>query len=161
MRDVPWAQLAVLACCAVQSRRLPIEWMKHTPYERFGWIALAVWLIPLAMRPWSRDPRPTAMWPSYVGLVLAFIGTVGDLNAIIYVGTAFAAAALLPPGWRWLAWLACAASWWTAFGYLLTSQSTTVVATSRIAVAAIGVALVLLPLSRAVRSSPTTTEVPT
>ncbi len=161
MRQVPWAQLAVLACCAVQCRRLPIEWIKHTPFERFGWIALAIWLLPVVLRPWSRDPHPTALWPSYLGLGLVFIGTVGQLNAVIYVGAAFAAAALVPPNWRWLVWLACAASWWTAFGYLLKSQSTTVVATLRIVVATIGAAVVVLPLCRAVRPLPTTAEVPT
>ncbi len=145
MRRVPWIQLAVLAWCAFECRALPVEWIKHTAYERFGWIALAVWLVPLAWRPWSRDQRPVAMWPSYVAIALAFIGRVGDNNAVLYLGAAFAATALLPTGWRWAVWLACATSWMTVFGYLLKDQATAVVATLRIVTAAVGAAIVLLP----------------
>lgn len=156
MRRVPWVQLAVFAWCAFECRALPVEWVKHTAYERFGWIALAIWLAPIAWRPWSRDPRPTAMWPSYVAITLAFIGRVGSNNAVIYMGGAFAAAALLPPGWRWAAWLACAPSWMTVFGYLLKEHSTAVVATLRIAMATAGVVAAFLPMTRP--RSPTAEE---
>jgi hypothetical protein len=142
MRRVPWIQLAITAWSAWQARELLVAW-RTSPYDRLGWLALAVWLAPLALLARRPDARSAATWPWFAAIACAFIGLVGELHVLAYVGLAVALAAFRRPDARWAVWLASACAWWPVFGYSLKGLPIAAMPAVRLAVAAAGVAAVL------------------
>jgi len=112
------AEGAVIVFAGWASTGLVHAW-EHSPYDRFGWLAFLFWLAPV---PWILCRRPGRVagqgWPSWLGLTLAMIGMVGDLNALGYAGLACAVAGLLPGSARILPWLILSISWMPALGWL-------------------------------------------
>jgi hypothetical protein len=108
--------LAVTAYCAWSARDIVPSWW-NAPYNRLGWIAFLIWLIPLAREAMRRNIEPFALL-LWGGLGLSLIGTIGEQNALCYLGFSCALAAL--PHWSFLCrllWLAASISWMTVLGY--------------------------------------------
>jgi len=118
------AQLAVVAVTAVLGGSLLKAWLwEVSPFDRWGWLAALVWLVPLVLHLRCRDQhRPSAVWASFAGLAIALAGALGDNNPLCHLGLTLSIAALLPwqPWWPWwLWWVAGAGAWWPATGVLI------------------------------------------
>ena len=131
---------AVVAYCAWQSRDLLGAW-RSSPLERFGWVALVLWLVPLAVVQTRRSGITKApngnsilLW---TGLGFTFFGTLGAVNALHYAGLACALAGFVPWSWKIFPWLLSAISWMPAFGYLISQQFPKLVLPARLTLAAL------------------------
>lgn len=110
---VEWA---ITAFAAWQSADLVSAW-RHAPLERGGWLAFAVWILPLLLNPRLPEaPRP--LWPASVALALALMGTLGSLNAACYAGLALAVVGQTGWSMRRALWLASAIAWMPLLGWL-------------------------------------------
>lgn len=115
--------LAILVYCAWQAADLLRAW-QASPYDRLGWVALAVWLAAFpALRFSGGRKEYVARGPSPVlaggALVLAGLGTMGSLNVLQHLGLACALAAWLPVGGtRRAAWLLASLAWMPVFGWM-------------------------------------------
>jgi len=114
--------LAVTIYCAWSAHDLVGSW-SHTPFNRLGWLAFLIWLLPLLREAGRRniEPLPALLW---IALACSLIGTIGEQNFICYFGFSLALAAL--PHWPFLSrllWLAASVSWMTIFGYAMQRAS--------------------------------------
>lgn len=109
-------ELLVLAYAFFCCRELVLTW-RWTPYDQFGWLAFALWLVPV----WWHARRGTAERPQVrlaVGaVVLLTIGAAADINAIRHVALAVAVAVFHPSAGRWV-WLAAAGAWMPVAGWV-------------------------------------------
>lgn len=131
-----WLALAVVVYCLWQSRALLGAW-QAAPLDRFGWFALVLWVAPLAWS-WRRrfDRGETPALPLLaIGLGFAFVGSVGEVNALRYAGLACALAGTGAWHWRRLPWLLAAVSWMPVFGYFVSEISPALVLPGRICLA--------------------------
>lgn len=112
--DLRWPALAVLAYAAWNVADLVGAW-RHSPFDRAGGLAMAIWLLPVL--PAYRRFRPADAIRPAVALALTFLGAMAQLNVLQHAG--FAVAAGMPakagPG-TWV-WMAGAVSWMPALGY--------------------------------------------
>lgn len=118
--NAPAIAWAVLAFAAWQSSELLNAW-RHSPLDRFGWIAFLIWLAPalLSLRqPPLPSPHPAAPWFLAASLAASLVGILADFNTASYLGLACAVAAL--GGWSWphALWFAAAICWMPAFSWV-------------------------------------------
>ena len=139
-RQPTFVRFAVVVYCGWQSRDLLGAW-RSSPFERFGWVALVLWLVPLiveqARNAGSPGARAGSSGLSWTGLGLTSLGTIGEVNALQYAGLACALAGILPWSWRKFPWLLSAVSWMPAFGYLVSQPWPDLVLPARLALAAL------------------------
>ena len=122
-----------------------LEGWRNAPLERAAWVMFLVWLVPLSVFLWrewsspsnSQTARP--IWPFVPALVLTLVGTLGSLNALCYVGLAFALVGLTGWSWKHWLWLATAVSWMPVFGWLAQGLGLNLLFAVRLAVAVAGV----------------------
>jgi len=110
--------LAITGFCLWQSSDLFSAW-RHSPFDRLGDLAFLVWTIPLL---WSLKTPPTA-FPLGLGtlaLAVCFLGGLGSLNALKYIGLALALVSLAGRASQrpWF-WLGASIAWMPSLGYLL------------------------------------------
>lgn len=114
---------ATLAFAVIQSRGLVVAW-QHSPLDRFGWLALALWLAP-GLIDWGRYGPPSFEKRSLVCIGIAILllvaGVVTELHLLDYIAAALAFATVAPPRNHLYPWLPGAISWmpllsWTAKG---------------------------------------------
>ncbi len=119
----PLLAWATLAFALFQSRGLIVAW-QHSPLDRFGWLALALWLAPGGIA-WAQNGPPTFARHSFsaiaAAIVLLIAGVVTELHLLDYLAVALAVAAVAPPPDRLYLWLPGAISWmpllsWAAKG---------------------------------------------
>ena len=122
-----------------------LEGWRHAPLERAAWVMFLVWLVPLSVfvvREWTASSKAESarpIWPFIPALLLTLVGTLGSLNALCYVGLAFALVGLTGwSWWHWL-WLATAVSWMPVFGWLAQGLGLNLLFVVRLAVAVAGV----------------------
>lgn len=132
--------LGVVAYCGWQSLDLLGAW-RTSPFERFGWVALLLWLVPIFAGYASKaamagvpNSNPVLLW---LGLGLSFVGTIGEANALHYAGLACALAGTLPWSWKQFPWLLSAIAWMPVFGYLVSHQFPKLVLPARLVLAAL------------------------
>lgn len=111
-RSTPLVGWAVLAAAIWQSADLLEAW-RHSPLDRLGWLALGLWLAPVA---WAwRRPAPVSEQTSLslLGAAVAAIlaGVLLELHGAAYAALALAISAIArPPRAAWL-WLVLSVSW--------------------------------------------------
>ena len=119
----PLVAWATLAFALFQSRGLVVAW-QHSPLDRFGWLALALWLAP-GLMDWGRCGPPPFEKRSLVCIGIAILllvaGVVTELHLLDYIAAALAFATVAPPRNQLFLWLPGAISWmpllsWTAKG---------------------------------------------
>ena len=117
----PWLELTLLGYACWCASGLVATWI-WTPYDRFGWLAFAIWLLPIVWPPGdsARVPRAWMRITLLAGAVAALLaGSVADVNAFYHAGLAAVLASFYRrPGV--LIWLAGALSWLPASGWLAT-----------------------------------------
>lgn len=107
----------IAAFCAWHCSDLIHAWL-HSPYDRFGWIALLLWLLP-AVRSVSRRVDSSRQFKlALTGLALTLIGVMGDLNFLAYCGFAATVGAIAGVSGRAWLWLVLAICWMPAFGLI-------------------------------------------
>ena len=77
--------IAIAVYCAFQSSHLVAAW-RHSPFDRWSWIALLIWLAPLGAV-WTRTPAEFRLgrlnhWLLGLALLVSLLGTVTSMNAI-------------------------------------------------------------------------------
>ena len=119
----PLVAWATLAFTLVQSRGLVVAW-QHSPLDRFGWLALTLWLAP-GVVDWVRHGPPPFDRRSFssitIAIALLVAGVVTELHLLDYIAAALTVAAVMPPRARLYLWLPGAISWmpllsWAAKG---------------------------------------------
>jgi exosortase/archaeosortase family protein len=144
---LPWLEVALVGYALLANRALVGGW-RVAPYDRFGWIAFLIWLVPLARRnPASTGARRVQVnRPLVAGLGLAavLLGQFVEFNVARQTGLALILISLAP--WRspWI-WAACACAWLPATGWLASrfAIDPTLFALCRVSVAFAGVASLL------------------
>lgn len=117
--QLPAIAWAVLAFTALRSTELINAW-RHSPLDRFGWIAFLVWLSPIAAsvtKPSAPGFHAVRPWLLGASLGASLIGIVADLNTANYLGLALAVAALGGWSWQHALWFASAIAWMPAFSW--------------------------------------------
>ena len=104
----------IAAFCAWHSADLLQAWL-HSPYERFGWLAFLIWLIPAARSVFRGVDTSRHFKLAILSLALSFIGTIGDLNFLCYCGLAGIVGAMGGVSGRAWLWLAMSVCWMPAF----------------------------------------------
>lgn len=139
-------ELLIVIYCVWSARDL--SW-QASPYMRGGTLAFIIWGFPvafgLAYDAFMQLPHRMTVLLLAIGLLLSFIGVLGDLNALRYLGLALALAGLLPFSWPMLIWIPSAASWMPASGYFLSSLPLPLVVTGEVAIALIGTVAMMTP----------------
>ena len=116
---LPAIAWAVLAFAAWRSAELLEAW-RHSPLDRFGWLAFLLWSTPAVVQlaqPDSGPPEPSAPWFLGASLAACLFGIVAVFNTANYLGLACAVAALGGWSWRHALWLAAAVTWMPAFSW--------------------------------------------
>lgn len=138
-RTRPWAEWAVLLFAAWRSRDLLNTW-QHSPRDRLGWLALVVWLAPLA--PQLVNRRGQAGANAYMvgaAIVCGLLGELAEVHFCNHVALALALAAWLKGSLHALPWMLAAAAWMPVFGWGLADVSSGRVLICRLALALAGV----------------------
>jgi exosortase/archaeosortase family protein len=135
-RTLPWAEGALLAYASWRTRDLLTTWFS-APFDRFGWAAFALWILPLAWVSESpRGQRRHLFWAA--GVVLIVLGDVGDLNVCHHAGLALVLMGFAPARMS-LLWALGAIAWIPAFGWVASRLgfSPVVFATMRVSLSAL------------------------
>jgi hypothetical protein len=117
------AGAAICAYAAWNARGLLAAWL-HSPFDRSGSLAFALWVLPIAWL-WRKGAcGPGMVTPAAfaIGLAVSFAGLATDLNVFEYLGLAIALAGFLPVRPATFLWLACAVSWMPAAGWAFSSH---------------------------------------
>ncbi|MSU57145.1 MAG: hypothetical protein EXS35_03010 [Pedosphaera sp.] len=143
--------LAVVAYCGWRAFDLVDAW-RDSPFDKFGWLALIVWLSPLAwlLARAEADPNlpneiPVLLW---IGLGLSLFGTLGAFNAFHYAGLACALVGMVRWAPRNLPWLLASVGWMPVFGYYVSQVMPQFMLPARILVALLGAAWTIRAASR-------------
>jgi len=108
----------VAAFCAWHATAHLLQAWRHSPFERFGWVALMIWLIPVARMVCAGADTSRHFKLAIVSLALSFIGVIGDLNVLIYCGLAGIMGSIAHVSGRAWLWLLLAVCWMPAFSLL-------------------------------------------
>jgi len=144
--------LAIVAWCGLQSRDLVATW-QNSPLDRLAWIALAVWLLPVAWY-WlavTTAPRRETALLYGLGLGLALLGRLGEMHTAAHAGLLLAVGGLLPWNRSTAVWLLCGAAWMPAATWAARPLTADGLLLARVAVAAFGAALLIRTLRRVAR----------
>jgi len=109
----------VAVFCAWHAAVPLLQAWRHSHFDRLGWLAMLIWLIPAARRLWAGVDTSRHFKLAVASLAVSFIGVIGDLNVLIYIGLAGilgALASVTGKGWLWLLLAVC---WLPAFGFVL------------------------------------------
>ncbi len=140
----------ILAFATVQVRGLWADWL-HSPMDRLGWLALALWLVPGIVR-WAARGGIAFDRLSAVLLVLGgtllLVGVILELHILAHIAFACAVAAVVrPSGLPWV-WLVGAISWMPALTSISKELPLAAIISLRIILATVAAIIGLLPLRR-------------
>lgn len=148
-KSIPGVAWAVLAFAAWSSRDLVEAW-RHSPLDRLGWLAFAVWLAPALIsslqgpqRPWS----PLGGSLLGVGVLALVVGAAADVRAANYAALALAISAVARPmGPTFGFWLFAALSWMPALTWAAKALTAPGLITLRLLLPAVSWAVIHRPL---------------
>ncbi len=152
----PGVEWAVLALCLWQSADLATAW-QHSPFDRLGWLALGIWLVPALIAAFvqhlpSTSPARTS-WRAWTALALDLSGGLLGMHVLMHGALAFAFAAVAPAFRRRNLWLLLALCWMPALGWLMRGLSPVGVVALRLGLASAAVWLSAGPVRLARRAS--------
>ena len=138
-RTFPLVEVSVVFFAAFLSRDLINAW-RHSPHDRLGWLALLVWLVPLALR--LADISGTGTPANFIlmgaAIVCGLLGDLAEVHFLDHVALALALGAWLKFSWRTLPWLLSAVAWMPVCGWWLAGFSAGTILTFRLALALAG-----------------------
>ncbi len=102
---------------------MPGAWI-NAPYERWSWLVLLIWLIPLSFDRFRGMWRSAQAW-QIAAVVLAALSAITDLRLLAHVGLSLLVFGASPASRRRhlssVFWLMGAIAWMPASGWLLSS----------------------------------------
>jgi len=114
-------QVAITLYCAWNARDLVGAW-QHSSFDRYNWLIMIVWLLPLLFLKHITKNRLTSekteLLYTGAGLLFSFTGVIGSLNVLEHVALALVIAGWMPFSWIQIAWLLSAISWMPALGWI-------------------------------------------
>lgn len=113
------AGIVTILMIGVSCHDLLSAW-RNSPFDQWGWLVFGVWLI-LGIWLMTRakaEGSPLQVAYLYAGLVLAFLGYVGDLNVLQHGGFAMAMAGFAAASRGYFLWLIGSVAWMPAWGWL-------------------------------------------
>lgn len=135
----------VIAFGLWHSRDILQAW-QHSPRDRGGATIFGVWLLPFLVacfqdRIFSCSTSFLRSRFSIFAIIIILVGTLGDLNALVYGGLALA---LTAGGFdaskaRGLTWLIASVTWMPAFSYVTHSLPSTLILIAKFGIAIIAV----------------------
>lgn len=128
--------------CLWQARALSHAWM-HSPYDRMGLPAFLIWCAPAVWGLLRGGPARQSFFVA--GVLVSLAGSLGEVNAVKYVGLALASAGFLRPGLVSWCWLAAAVSWMPVLGFALSSAGQPAVHALRLVLSVCAAVLALRP----------------
>lgn len=134
-RSWPLVELAILFFAMWLSRDLVNAW-HHSPHDRLGWLALLVWLTPLALL--LKNDRAELAANSYLlgaAILCGLLSELAEVHFLNHVALTLALSAWLKFSWRKLPWLLAAVAWMPIFGWWLADFSAGMVLIFRLALA--------------------------
>ena len=144
------------AFCAWHAAGPLLQAWQHSPFERFGWLALIIWLIPAARMVCCGADTSRDFKLAIISLVVSLTGMIGDLNVLVYCGLAGVIGAMANVSGRGWLWLVLAVCWIPAFSLLFSRLQFTphMVQALRLLVALLAAALGLCWLQPPPRKTP-------
>ena len=136
-KSLPLAEVAILTFCVWLSRDLLNAW-HHSPHDQLGWLALVIWLAPLAVCLAQKKPAATNAYFLGAAILTGLIGELVEFHFLGHAALALALAAWMPLNLRSALWLMTAAAWMPAFGWALGHCPNWLVLTARLALALAG-----------------------
>lgn len=90
------------------------------PYDRgAGWV-FGLWLLAGGGMAWAgRHHKPRRLWGAWLALVLAVVGRIAEVNAVLYWAWVCALLPWFPLRWTLGLWVVAAVSWMPAMGWIL------------------------------------------
>jgi len=87
-----------------------------TRIESFSWIYFLIWIAPVLLQ-WVKFPNSNNPYFLLIGIVLTFMGNIGSINTLRYLGFGAAIAGTVP--WRscMIPWLLFSVIWIPAVGW--------------------------------------------
>ncbi len=148
----PSAAGVAITVYAAWNARIVLGAWQHSPFDRCGFVAFILWIVPVACLFVARrlTERPTQASSAAFGiaLLLSFAGVAMDLSVLEYAGLAIALAGFLPVQGATFVWLVCAAAWMPAAGWAFSAHGYITVNAMRVAVGLLAVFLTPLFLRR-------------
>ena len=133
-------ELAVLFFAALLSRDLLNAW-QHSPHDRFGWLALTVWLAPVLGRLIDAPAKLSANFYLLVAaIVCGLLGELTEVHFLNHIALALAVGAWVEFSPRIWLWLLAAMTWMPIFGWWLADFSDGMTLVFRMALALAGIA---------------------
>ena len=137
-KQFPLVELAILAFAAWQSHDLINAW-QHSPHDRFAWLALLVWLMPLVIQIVCGEKISASPFMMGAAIISGTLGELTELHFFGHIALALAFAAWFRISWRSLLWLAAAVAWMPVLGWWLANFSGSLVLVLRLALALVGI----------------------
>ena len=135
IRSWPLVEVAILLFAAWQARDLINAW-QHSPHDRFGWVALLVWLTPPGLRiinPQADKGANFYLLGAAIGCGL--LGELTEVHFLKHVALGLAAGARISFSPRTWPWRLAAVAWMPIFGWWLADFSAGTVFILRLALA--------------------------
>lgn len=138
LRTWPWVELAVLAFAAWLARDLLQAW-HHSPHDRLGWLALLVWLSPLALRlEQARAETAANFYLLAAAIACGLLGQLTEIHFLNHVALVLALGAWLPLSRGAVPWLLSAVAWLPLLGWALAGCASDLVLILRLLLALAG-----------------------
>jgi hypothetical protein len=115
-KPFPLVELAILAFCAWLSRDLLNAW-RHSPHDKFGWLALLIWLVPVVVSQARQGRNSANVFFLGAAIVMGAFGDLSEFHFLGHVALAFSIAAWLPVTLGSVVWLVTALAWMPVFGW--------------------------------------------
>lgn len=105
----------ILIYCVWNARDLVYAWSQYSYYEKFGWLLLAIWCLPILYY-WTLSKKfevEHSFNPILLALAIAFsvMGTLGELRIFQQIGLLFILAAFIPWSFLNIVWIAAGFFW--------------------------------------------------
>ena len=115
-KPFPLVEFSILAFCLWLSRDLLNAW-QYSPHDRLGWLALLIWISPLAARLLLKKQLAANAYFLGAAIVIGTFGELADFNFLGYAALSLALAAWMPTS-PWLGgWLIAAVAWMPVLGW--------------------------------------------
>lgn len=150
------AEASAFAYCLWHAYPLIDAWQKNS-HDRFGWIALLIWVLPTAYGSSQRKASQRDSIPLFLtlALTLSFLGEMGSLNALKYAGLSLAFAGLTPTRLpHHIFWILTSVSWMPLIGWIGSHWFPTIIIPVRLMIAMAGSGLCLLSIQTIGKAHP-------
>ena len=136
-KPFPLVEFSILAFCLWLARDLLDAWL-HSPHDRFGWLAMLIWVTPLAARLRLQAGMPANALFLGAAIIFGAFGELTEFHVLGHFALALALAAWLPKSYRLAVWFIAAPAWMPVLGWEMAHFPEGVIVFSRLGLALAG-----------------------